>query len=214
MTFPADQGVLKCTEGVKTASWVFSQKRIEPNLFFSENNVCFIKICTKLSSALLLCLVWIFMKQTLNTGKTFKGGWEVLTVFLAMFHLTTEKKRVLVQSIYVKQCSLLSLHLLSTLVTDLDYVLSQFEDFFATKMTKSIITFAFWTNQLKFLWQIQWTSMQNFQLWLDFISSHRIYKIGLLFTLRESHARNDIRDLTPKDTNFKWRAKKQNNNKK
>ena len=150
----------------------------------------------------------------IDTGKTFKGGWEVLTVFLAMFHLTTEKKRVLVQSIYVKQCSLLSLHLLSTLVTDLDYVLSQFEDFFATKMTKSIITFAFWTNQLKFLWQIQWTSMQNFQLWLDFISSHRIYKIGLLFTLRESHARNDIRDLTPKDTNFKWRAKKQNNNKK
>ena len=55
--------------------------------------------------------------------------------------------------------------------------------------------------------------MQNFRL--DQIPfTHRIYKIGLLSKTQESHARNDIRDLTPKDTNFKWRAKKQNNNKK
>ena len=32
---------------------------------YKMDNLCFIKNCTKLSSVLLLCLVWIFMKQTL-----------------------------------------------------------------------------------------------------------------------------------------------------
>ena len=45
-----------------------------PSLF--NDNVCFIKIGSKLSSVLLLCLLRIFMKQTLLSINIF--GWRLL----------------------------------------------------------------------------------------------------------------------------------------
>ena len=52
----------------------------------------------------------------INTGKTFKGGWEVSTVFWQCFAcINITEQTVLVQSVYVKRHSLLSLHLAHTL---------------------------------------------------------------------------------------------------
>ena len=54
--------------------------------------------------------------EMINTGKTFKWGWEVSTVFSQCFAcIDITEQTVLVQSIYVKWLSLLSLHIVRTL---------------------------------------------------------------------------------------------------
>ena len=52
----------------------------------------------------------------INTGKTFKGGWEVSTVFWQCFaSINITEKKFLVQSLYVKWRSLISLYIAHTL---------------------------------------------------------------------------------------------------
>ena len=52
----------------------------------------------------------------INTGKIFKGGWEVWTVFSQCFDcINIAERKFLVQSLYVKQCSLISLYIAHTL---------------------------------------------------------------------------------------------------
>ena len=52
----------------------------------------------------------------INTGKTFKGGWEVSTVFWQCFAIINiAEKKFLVQSLYVKRHSLISSYIAHTL---------------------------------------------------------------------------------------------------
>ena len=55
----------------------------------------------------------------INTGKTFKGGWEVSTVFWQCFaSINIAEKTFLVQSLYMKQLSLISLYIAHTLASN------------------------------------------------------------------------------------------------
>ena len=62
------RGTLQATQwGEAATKWAFLFSSINcfTQNFFNFYNVCSIKICAKLSSVLLQCLVWISMKQTL-----------------------------------------------------------------------------------------------------------------------------------------------------
>ena len=59
-----------------------------------------------------------FFSVITNTGKAFKGGWEVSIIFWQFFACINITE-IFVQTFYVKQCSLLSLPLVRTLQVNL-----------------------------------------------------------------------------------------------
>ena len=98
----------------------------------------------------------------INTCKTFKGRWEVSTVFWLCFAcINITEKKVLGSIVYVKQCSLLSLHF----ARFLKMLLSKFWTFRRPCTTNICMGNHYTTKSCIFKIFLHWLKCTNYSLY-------------------------------------------------
>ena len=99
-----------------------------------------------------------------DTGKPFKGGWEVSIIFWQCFDCINITKKVLDQSIYVKRHSLLSLRTPFAYFSILSFKGIQFSfPVFSLRKIHQVLKFAeIWWLTLDRIWNLAFLPIFNF----------------------------------------------------